>query len=42
MFHPTTRRQTIVPIHSGDLKRGTLHGILRHSGLSEEQFRGLL
>jgi predicted RNA binding protein YcfA (HicA-like mRNA interferase family) len=42
MFHPTTRCQTIVPIHSGDLKRGTLHGILRHSGLSEEQFRGLL
>ena len=42
MFNPTTKRQTVVPMHSGDLKRGTLHAILGQAGVSEEEFRKLL
>lgn len=42
MFNPKTRRQTVVPMHAGDLKRGTVHGILMQAGLSAEEFRALL
>ena len=38
LFHPQTRRQTVIPVHGGDLKRGTLHGILRQAGVSEDEF----
>ncbi len=31
-----------VPIHPGDVKRGTLRAILRQAGLSEEEFIRLL
>lgn len=31
-----------VPMHGGDLKRGTLRSIVRQSGLSLEQFLALL
>ena len=31
-----------IPMHRGDLKRGTLRGILKQAGLSEGQFRELL
>jgi predicted RNA binding protein YcfA (HicA-like mRNA interferase family) len=40
--HPTARRTVIVPRHNRDLKRGTLHGIIEQSGLSREEFIGLL
>jgi mRNA interferase HicA len=42
MFNPATKRQTVVPMHSGDLKRGTLGGILSQAGISDEEFRALL
>lgn len=31
-----------VPVHAGDLKRGTLRSILRQAGLTVEQLTGLL
>ena len=31
-----------VPYHGRELKRGTLHAILRQAGLTTEQFRELL
>jgi predicted RNA binding protein YcfA (HicA-like mRNA interferase family) len=36
-----TRRAT-VPIHPGSIKKGTLHGILKQSKLSTEEFLTLL
>jgi predicted RNA binding protein YcfA (HicA-like mRNA interferase family) len=42
MFNPSRKRQTIVPMHSGDIKRGTLQGILRQAGLSHSEFMQLL
>lgn len=42
MFNPATERQTIVPMHTGDIKRGTLQTILRQAGLSHQQFTELL
>jgi len=42
LYHPGTRHQTVVPMHSGDLHRGLLRAILKQSGLTEEQFRELL
>jgi hypothetical protein len=31
-----------VPVHTGDLKRGTLRGIIAQSGLTVEEFLQLL
>lgn len=42
LYNPTTDRQTVVPMHAGDLHRGLLKGILKQAGLSEDEFRGLL
>jgi predicted RNA binding protein YcfA (HicA-like mRNA interferase family) len=42
LFHPDTKRQTVVPMHGEDLKRGTLHGILKQCGISDDEFRKLL
>jgi len=42
LYHPGTRRQTVVPMHSGDLHRGLLKAIVKEAGLTEEQFRKLL
>lgn len=35
-------RQVIVPYHGRDLKKGTLHQIIKGTGLSVEQFRKYL
>jgi mRNA interferase HicA len=35
-------RRTTVPMHAGDVKRGTLRAILREAGISEEEFLRLL
>jgi predicted RNA binding protein YcfA (HicA-like mRNA interferase family) len=35
-------RKVTVPIHSGDLKRGTLRGIISQAGLTVSEFVGLL
>ena len=32
----------VVPFHRGDLKRGTLHGIIKQAGFSDEEFLKLL
>jgi mRNA interferase HicA len=40
--HPDTLRVTTVAFHARDLKRGTLHGILKQAGLSPEEFLDLL
>lgn len=33
MVHPTKKGKITVPIHSGDIKPGTLHSILKQAGL---------
>ncbi|MGJ0391879.1 MAG: type II toxin-antitoxin system HicA family toxin [Methylocystis sp.] len=40
--HPETKRTTVVPIHSGDIKRPLLKLIIVQTGLTEEEFRSLL
>jgi predicted RNA binding protein YcfA (HicA-like mRNA interferase family) len=35
-------RKITVPVHSGDLKRGTLRGIIAQAGLTVEEFIALL
>ena len=35
-------RKITVPVHSGDLKRGTLRAIISQSGLTVAEFVGLL
>ncbi|MHB8521888.1 MAG: type II toxin-antitoxin system HicA family toxin [Limisphaerales bacterium] len=42
LYHPATRRQTVVPIHSKELNRGILKAILKQAGLTEDEFRELL
>ena len=41
-FNPTTRRQTVVPDHGEDIKRGLMKKILKQAGLDEDDFRDLL
>jgi predicted RNA binding protein YcfA (HicA-like mRNA interferase family) len=40
--HPETKRTTVVPLHSGDVKRPLLKMILVQAGLTEEEFLTLL
>jgi len=40
--HPETRRMTSVPMHPGDLPRGTLRAILRQVEITTEAFAELL
>lgn len=40
--HPETKCMTSVPLHSGDIKRGLLFGILKQSGISREQLLEVL
>jgi len=40
--HTETGRIAVVPSHPGDLKAGTVHGILRQAGISAEEFRQYL
>lgn len=37
-YHPTHKRRAVVPKHSGDLPKGTVHAILRESGISTTDF----
>ena len=34
--------QIVIPFHTGDLKRPLLKALIRHVGLTEEEFRKLL
>ena len=40
--HPETRRTTSVPMHSGDIKRGVVMGIVKQTGVSREEFFALV
>ena len=40
--HPTRPGLVVVAFHARDLKRGTLHAILKQAGLSVEKFLALL
>ncbi|MBL1258557.1 type II toxin-antitoxin system HicA family toxin [Methylocystis sp. Sn-Cys] len=40
--HPETKRTTVVPMHSGDIKRALLRLIIEQTGMTEEEFRSLL
>ena len=40
--HPIEGRTTVVPMHSGDVKRPLLKMIIAQAGLSEDEFSALL
>ncbi len=43
LFHETDpARKVTVPVHSGDLKRGTLRAIVAQAGLTVAEFLALL
>ena len=42
LLNDSTKARVIVSSHSKDLKKGTLHGIIKQSGLSLEEFIKLL
>jgi predicted RNA binding protein YcfA (HicA-like mRNA interferase family) len=35
--HPISQRRTVVPMHSGDLRRSLVKGILKEAGISEAE-----
>lgn len=37
LYHVTTRRRAVVPIHLRDIPKGTLSSILREAGISREE-----
>ena len=41
-WHEGRKQMTSVSMHAKDLKRGTLHAILRQAGIDEEEFRSLI
>jgi predicted RNA binding protein YcfA (HicA-like mRNA interferase family) len=43
LIHVTdASRKVTVPVHSGDIKRGTMRGIIAQAGLTVEKFLKLL
>lgn len=42
MMHPIEHRVIPLPMHNGELKRGTLLGILRSAGIDKDGLRKLL
>lgn len=42
LFNAKTDRQTVVPQHGGDLKRGLMKAILKQCDLTEDEFRELI
>ena len=42
MRHPVTRFTTVVPMHTGDMKRPLLKMILKQANLNDEDLRALL
>lgn len=36
-YHPITKRRAIVPLHTGDLPKGTLLEILKQAGISKDE-----
>jgi predicted RNA binding protein YcfA (HicA-like mRNA interferase family) len=42
MYKPGHPNPVTVPVHSGDMKSGTLRRIVKDAGLTIEGFRGLL
>ena len=41
-FHPQLKKRVSVPVHTGDVPKGTLRQILRDADLSVEEFLALL
>jgi predicted RNA binding protein YcfA (HicA-like mRNA interferase family) len=41
LWRPSDNKLLIVPIHPGDLPKGTLRGIIRDAGLTVEEFNRL-
>lgn len=41
-FHPDLKKRVSVPVHTGDVPKGTLRQILRDADLSIEELLGLL
>ena len=35
--HPLTKRRALVPLHAKDIPKGTLHDILKQSGIAVEK-----
>ena len=33
LYHPESKRRAVVPIHSRDVPKGTLHSILKSAGI---------
>ena len=42
LWNPGTDRQTTIPVHGGDVKRGLMKQVLKQAGLTEDEFRDLL
>ncbi len=42
LVNEVLEKQVVVPIHSKDLKKGTLHSIIKQTGLSSNEFKKLL
>ena len=41
LWRESDRKMVIVPIHPGDIPKGTLRGIIRDAGLTVEEFEKL-
>jgi len=37
MYDPKTKRRATVPYHLKDIKKGTLHSLLKEAGISSEE-----
>ena len=42
MIKDDSSHQPVIPLHSGDIKTGTLRAIIRQLGLTVEEFKKLL
>ena len=38
MYHPQTGKRAVIPYHLSDIPKGTLHSILKESGIGVNEF----
>ena len=38
LYNPVSKKRVTLPFHTKDLPKGTLHSIIKSTGLSEEDF----
>ena len=40
LYHPNSKKRAVIPMHVKDVPKGTLHAIIKQTGVTVEEFLG--